>query len=82
MHQLSPTEKEFEFGTTKSISVPTNQNLPDNITSHIYSALRDLYVIFDKSILSSSPKLVDIYSTGTVDSCSWTKNEQKIHIIM
>ena len=34
-------------------------------------------MIFDKSILSRSHKLVDADSAGTLDSCFGTQNEQE-----
>ena len=44
---------------------------------HIHSSLRDLGVIFDKSILFRSPILVVLYHAGTADSCYGTNNEQE-----
>ena len=53
------------------------KNIAAEIAPHISSALRDLGVIFEKSLLSSSTKLVDAYPEGALDSWSGTKNEQK-----
>ena len=47
--------------------VPTN-NLASKIAPHVYSALRDQCVIFDKSILSSSPKLTGVYCAVNAES--------------
>ena len=44
------------------------KHLAAEIAPHISSALRDLSVIFDKSILSNSTKLVDTYHADTLDS--------------
>ena len=47
------------------------------IEPHISSALRDPGVIFDKSILFSSPKLEGADPAGTEQLCYGAKNEQK-----
>ena len=44
---------------------------------HIYSALRDLGVIFNKYILSSTTILEGADRSGTADSCYGTQNEQE-----
>ena len=59
------------------MSVSTNKNIAAGIAPHAYAVLRDLGVISDKSILSSSTKLVDADPTGTLESYSGIKNEQK-----
>ena len=48
------------------MSVPTNKNIASEIAPHISYTLRDLDVIFEKYILSSSPKLVYEYPSGTL----------------
>ena len=58
------------------MSVPTKKSLADKIVPHIYFALRDLGVIFDKYILSSSPILAVVYHSGTAYLFYGTKNEQ------
>ena len=69
--------KRFESGTTKSTSVPTNKNIASKIPTHISSVLRYLGVIFDKSILSGSPKLAGADHVGTRDSCFGTQNQHR-----
>ena len=59
------------------MSVPKNKYFAAEITPHISPALRDLSVISDKYILSSSPKLVDSNPAGNLYSLSGTQNEQK-----
>ena len=49
-------------------------NLASEIAPHVYSDLRDLGVIFDKCILSGSPKLSGAERAGTADSCYGTQN--------
>ena len=44
------------------------KNISADIAPHIYSSLRDLSVIFEIYILSSSPKFLDIDLAGTLDS--------------
>ena len=48
------------------------KTLPADIAPHIYSSLRDLGVIFDKSILSIIPKLDCADPEGTADACYGT----------
>ena len=50
------------------MSVPTNKNVASEIAPHISSAFRDLGVIIEKYILSSSTKLVDAHPVGTLES--------------
>ena len=59
------------------MSVPINKKLAAEIASHISSALIDLSMCFDQSMLSSSKKMVDTNPAGTLDSCSGTQNEHK-----
>ena len=47
------------------------------IAPHIYSALKNLGVVFEESILSRSPKLVYADPEGALYLFSGTKNEQK-----
>ena len=54
--------------------VPTNKNIAAEISPPTSSALRDLSVIFDKSILSINPKFVDAYPARNLDSWSRTQN--------
>ena len=44
------------------------KNIASDNAPHIYSALRDLRVIFEIYTLSSGPKLVDTDLAGTLDS--------------
>ena len=53
------------------------KNLAAKIAPHIYSALRDLGVIFDKYILSIIPILVGADRAGTADLLYGTQNEQE-----
>ena len=62
----APAGQIVEFRTTKDTSVPTNKNLAAEIVPHISSALRDISMIFDKSILFGSPKLVYVDPAGTL----------------
>ena len=48
---------------------------------HIFS-YPDLVVILEIYILSRSHKLADVDPSGTLDSCSGTKTNRKIHIIL
>ena len=50
------------------MSVPTNKRFANKIAPHIYSALRDLGMIFVKSILSRNPILVGAERAGNADS--------------
>ena len=50
------------------MSVPTNKNISAKIVFHISSVFRDLSVIVNKYILSSSPKLVDAAPAGNLHS--------------
>ena len=52
------------------------KNIAAKIAPHIFSALRDLGVIFDKFIIPRSPTLACADCTGTEDSCCGAKNEQ------
>ena len=63
-HQL----KKIKFVTTKVISVMANKNLAADITPHIYSSLRYVYVIFERSILPISAKVFDTFRAGTLGS--------------
>ena len=56
--------------------------LADTIAPHISSALRDLGLIFDKSILSRISMLVGEYRAVTADSCYGKKMNRKIHRII
>ena len=74
---------------TKSLScnhesyVCTNQvNIAAEILPHISSVLRDLGVIFDKYILSSSTKLVDADPTGTSNSRYGTQSQPQSQYAM
>ena len=58
-YSKAPAGQRVEFGTTKGTSILINRNLAAEIAPHIYSALRDLGVFFEKYILYSSTKLVD-----------------------
>ena len=63
----------------KDTSVPSQKKITAaEIGLHVSSTLRDLSVIFGKSILSSSRKMAYEESEGTLDLFSGTKNEQKI----
>ena len=53
------------------------KNLAANIAPHISSALRDLGVIYDKSILYRSTILAGADCAGTSDSCDGTQNDQE-----
>ena len=53
------------------------KNLAAKIAPHISCALRDLGVIFDKSILSRGPALSGADRVGTSDLCYGTQNEQE-----
>ena len=55
--------------------VPTNKNIIAEIAPYISSALRDIGVIIEESILSSSTKLEYVDPAGTLDSCYGTQNE-------
>ena len=59
------------------MSVTTNKNLAAEIAPHVSSSLRDLGVIFERYIISSSPKLADVDPEGKLDSCYGTQNQQK-----
>ena len=50
------------------MAVPTYKNISAKIAPHISSALRDIGVIFDKSILSIITILAGADHTGTTDS--------------
>ena len=50
------------------MSVSTNKNIAAEIEPHISSALRDLVVIFEKYISSSSTKLADVDPAGNLNS--------------
>ena len=59
------------------MSVTTNKNISAEIAPHTYSPLRVLGLNFQKSILSSSPKLAVADPAGTLDSLYETQIEQK-----
>ena len=68
--------KQFNLEPPKLRLYQLTKNIPAKIASHIYSALRDLGVIFNKSILYRSPILAGADRAGTEDSCYGTENEQ------
>ena len=70
-------EKQFNLEPKKLRMNQLPKNIASIIAPHIYSTLRDLGVIFDKYILSSSLILACEYCAGTSDSCYGTKNEQE-----
>ena len=51
IYSKAPLGQIVEFGTIKSMSVPTNKNIAAEIVPHISSALRDLGVIFENIYL-------------------------------
>ena len=60
--------KRFDSEPSKLRLYLITKNIAAEIATRIYSTLRDLSVINDKSILSIIPKLVDTYPAGTLDS--------------
>ena len=70
-------EKQLNLGPPELRLYQLLKKLDDKIVHHISSALRDLGVIFDKSILSISTILVGADYSATVGSCYGTKNEEK-----
>ena len=68
-------DKQFNLEPPKLRLYQLTKNLAAKIAPHISSALRDLDLIFDKSILSRGPVLSSSDRAGTVYSCYGTKNE-------
>ena len=60
--------KQFNLEPPKLRLYQLTKNLTAKIAPHISSALRDLGVIFDQSILSRSPILAVSYHAVTADS--------------
>ena len=61
-------DKQFNLEPPKLQLYQLTKNISDKIVSRIYSALRDLSVIFDKYILSRSTVLEGADRAGTEDS--------------
>ena len=68
--------KLFDLEPPKLRLHQSTKKIAAKIASHIFSALRDLGVIFDKYIWSRSPILVGADRAGTLESCYGTQNEQ------
>ena len=62
--------------------MPTNKTLANEILSRIPYALRELGMVFEEYIFPSSTKLEDSEPAVTLNSCSGTQNEHKIHRII
>ena len=61
-------DKQFDLEPTKLWLYQLTKKLAADIAPHISSALRDLGLFFDRSILYRSPILVDSDCGGTADS--------------
>ena len=68
-------DKQFNLEPPKLRLYQLIKNIAAEIVPHIYSALIDLGVICDKSILYSSPILAGADCAGTANSCYVTQNE-------
>ena len=70
-------DKQFNLEPPKLRLYQLTINIAANTSPCISSALRDLAVIFDKSILYRSTILAGADRAGTADSCHGTQNEQE-----
>ena len=75
-------EKQFSFEPMKLRLYQLRRNIAAKIAPHTSSALRDLGVIFDKSILSRSSILVGEGRVATEEFYHGTKINRKTHRIM
>ena len=69
-------DKQFNLEPPKLRLYQLTKIIAAKIAPHISSALRDLGVIFDKSVLSRSTILAGADHAGTTKLCYGTQNEQ------